>query len=298
MNSLPLSWSINSNSKFIQTVKHKNICWISYGSLNKDQDFYSTIDSFCLQKKNDLIIRGCDSTITNYLENKGFNSIKVGSEAVLDTTKDLFKKKSLMKLVKRGFNKGKIEKFNFSIENKLKLEEFIKISKHSREPQLQNLFLTEFKSNHLLYVLSRNEEWLGAILISQNSETKIHTELILRKENSPVGTLEAIIYQIYEDAKLKNIPYVSLGEVPFISKINFLNDGFYTSIIILAGKTLKFAYNYKGLRNFKNKFNPTWQPIYICISHKISLKHFIFLFIQTNFYRLMFFKLVYRLKIL
>lgn len=298
MNSLPLSWSINSFSEVIQTIKSKNICWISYGLLHKDQDFYTTIDSFCNKTKIDLIIRGCNSNMKNFLEQKGFNSIKVGNEAVLDTNKDCFKKKSLMKLVKRGFKKGTIEKLSFTEENKNKLENFIKIAKHSKEPQLQNLFITEFQPNNVLYIIKRNDEWLGAILISENSDVKIHTELILRKENSPIGIMEALIFQIYEDAKLKSFHYVSLGEVPFINKLNFAIDGFYSSVVTLTGKTFKFAYNYKGLKNFKNKFSPNWEPVYICISNKISLKHILFLFVQTNFYRLVLNKLFYRLRIL
>lgn len=296
MNSLPLSWTTHNPTEFTQTIKTKNICWISHASLHKDQDFFKTIETFYNESNDDIIIRGCNSTIKNYLVTKGFKSIKAGSEAVLDTSKNCFKKKSLKELVRRGLKKGTIDKLYYSDENKKKLEEFVKLSTHYSEPQLHYLFITEFKPNNILYILHKDEIWIGAILISENSEKKIHTELILRKKDSPVGTLEAIIHQIYQDAKIRNFNYVSLGEVPFVNPVHLSKDEFYSTLTTLIGRIFGFAYNYRGLRNFKDKFNPDWEPVFICVSHRIAFKHIFFMFIKTNFYHLILYKMLYTIK--
>ena len=41
--------------------------------------------------------------------------------------------------------------------------------------------------------------------------------------------------------------------------------------INFTGRKLRYAYNYLGLYNFKNKFNPEWKDIYICCKPKLNL---------------------------
>jgi len=274
-----------------------NVNWISHTEFQNKINFFEIIDSHIKNNSESvLIIRGCNYSIKNTLEERGFYSLKIGSEALLDTSKNCFDKKSLTKLVARGLKKGKIEKLNYSLENAQKLSEFKKYSTHSKEPQLKNLFQTEFEKNHTLYVFKKNNIWLGAVLVSKYSNSKIHTELILRNKNSPVGTIEAIIQYIYSDINKQNIKFLSLGEVPFSESVTFIKDGFYSKIVNVTGKFLKFAYNFEGLKKFKSKFNPDWEPVYICFSKKISVKHLIFLLVKSNFHKLIFYKFIFTIK--
>lgn len=170
--------------------------WINHTALQNKINFFEIIDTHIKNNSESvLIIRGCNYSIKNTLKERGFYSLKIGSEALLDTSKNCFEKKSLTKLVARGLKKGKIEKLKYSLENAQKLSEFKKYTTHAKEPQLKNLFQTEFEKNHTLYVLKKNNIWLGAVLVSKYSDSKIHTELILRNKNSPVGTIEAIIHK-------------------------------------------------------------------------------------------------------
>ncbi|MCB9250259.1 MAG: hypothetical protein H6613_17760 [Ignavibacteriales bacterium] len=92
MNSLPLSWTINNKSEYTNSVKKKNICWISHANL-QENNFFRTIDLQIINNpESDIIIRGCDSNIKNILEEKGFHSIKMGAEAVLETSENCFDK--------------------------------------------------------------------------------------------------------------------------------------------------------------------------------------------------------------
>lgn len=297
MNSLPLSWSINNGRSFHKlekTVKIKNLTWLAYQQTN----FFKITNQL---KKNDLsnkkekfLIRGCNTTQMNNLKQFGYSSFQFGMEAIIKTNQNPFEKTSLMSLVKRGMRHGKIQTLPFTEENKKRLDDFKKESRHGDYVQLENLFQTDFSEQNKLFVfIDKFENWLGAILVSNNSSSKLHTELILKRKESPVGIMETLIYKIFHEAKDQEIEELSLGEVPFIfsSKKNLLSK-----ISFLAGKNLKFAYNYKGLYNFKNKFQPIWQPLFICSNSKNKFLDLFLIFHYSNFSKLILQKLLYSVK--
>jgi hypothetical protein len=300
MQSLPLSWALTPNNNFaneIPKLSFNNLVWVPYRTLETKAHFYNFISQQTLQSSNDLIIRGCNKYHVEELSKRGFSSTKIGIEAILETSKNHFEKKSLTSLVKRGLRNGKVKQLTYSYEISKQFNEFKKQSVHSHKPQLQNLFQTNFTSNNLLYIFeSKQNEWLGAILLSVNSKEKLHTELILRKPNAPVGIIEALVYTIFFDAKNNGFKKVSLGEVPFITKEKTKIKNYRVYIVVKLGTLFRFAYNYKGLYNFKNKFNPNWEFVYISVKPKLKLKHFAFLFVQSNLHKLVLFQLKEKLK--
>ena len=300
MQSLPLSWALTPKNNFVNEIpklNFNNLVWVPYRTLETKTHFYNFISQQTLQSSNDLIIRGCNKYHVEELSKRGFSSTKIGLEAILETSENHFGKKSLISLVKRGLRNGKVKQLPYSYKISKQFDEFKKQSVHSHKPQLQNLFQTNFTPNNLLYVFeSKQNEWLGAILLSVNSKEKLHTELILRKPNTPIGIVEALIHSIFTDAKNNGFKKVSLGEVPFIMKEKTKIKNYKVYIAVKLGSLFKFAYNYKGLYNFKNKFNPKWEFVYISVKPKLKLKHLVFLFVQSNLHKLVLFQFKEKLK--
>jgi len=295
MNSLPLSWSIiDSDKSYSKTINRWNIKWHALQDIPSSNLIFEFEKD--LETKTETIIRGCNLNFSKKLKNAGFSSVQIGMEAVLDTRKDHFKKKSLKYLIKRGKRHGKVIRLPYSDDNIQKLAEFQKISVHGSEPQLQYLFQTEFKKNNSLFVfIDDKQDWFGAILLSENSIDKLHTELILRRKAAPTGIMEVLIEYVFNEAKKQNITHLSLGEVPF-SANDLIFDDTKSLLVIRTGRLLNFAYNYKGLYNFKNKFQPNWEKLYICSSTKVKIKHLLFILIHSNFHKLIAHKMLYRLK--
>lgn len=288
MDSLPLSWSITKNKKSNSKIIDKwNLRWhaLNFSPSSDYRIYYDQISNHNYE----TIIRGCNSELEKKLSNYGFSSIQIGMEAVLKTSYDHFNKKSLKELVKRGQRHGIIEKIKYSEENKIKLNEFKNITSHSKEPQLKNLFQTEFSKDNFLYIFKNNNNWLGAILISKNSKKKLHTELILRRPNAPIGIMEALIRHVFIESKNNGWKELSLGEVPFVIDRNSFSLRSFA--VKGAGKIINFAYNHKGLYNFKNKFQPNWEKLYICTSSKFKLKHIFFILFYSNFHKLITYKM-------
>ncbi len=295
MNSLPLSWSyVNEPTSRTKIIRNWRTEWLAFQNLptNNITDVREIQDT---NAKN-FIIRGCNSNTSKVLEQKGFSSLLVGYEAIIDLSDNPFTKKSLRELIKRGNKYGSVTKLRFSIKNRDKLEIFQKQATHGQKPQLKNLFQMSFEENNFLYAfVDENKNWLGAILVSQNSEDKLHTELLLRKKNAPVGIMEKLVEAVFLDSEKMGFKKLSLGEVPFIKDI-YKNGNSKSKILYIMGNLLNFSYNHKGLYQFKNKFNPSWEKVYICASKKVTFYNLFFILIHSNFHRLVMHNIIYTIK--
>jgi len=300
MQTLPLSWSLETNpteKNISSKILNENLTWLSIHGFQNHSQFTSFINQRRNEEKQNLIIRGCNNLLVSQLEQKGYSSTRVGMEAVLETNGNHFEKKSIKQLIKRGMRHGKVIQLPYSIYNRQLLEKFRSKTTHAIEPQLQNLFQTKFTIDNMLYVfISHSNDWLGAVLVSKNGNQKLHTELILRTKNSPIGILESIIYNIFLDAKKNNILELSLGEVPFINKNETIHKSIISFLTMKLGRFLKFAYSYDGLYNFKNKFEPRWDDLFVCSKPKIGFEHLVFLFVKSNFHKLVYYKIALMIK--
>jgi len=131
---------------------------------------------------------------------------------------------------------------------------------------------------------------LAAIQISTNSRYKYHTELLLRKKNAPVGVMEYLIYSVFGILKSTGYSEWSLGEVPFVINYETVKKYSKDYFVNKIGQLIQFAYNYKGLYNFKNKFNPRWDDLYICANPKVKLIYIAQFIFKSNLHKLIAFK--------
>jgi len=297
MNSLPLSWIVNNDA--LQGVRDLKVessstLWIALADLKSDGKLDDFISDVLLKKKN-VVIRGIPEDQKKYFSSKGFELVPNGAEALLDFNTDHFEKKSLLELIRRGARHGNVREVEYSYGNAELLQNFKKESTHGKEPELLYLFQNEFKNAERLFVFENEKgEWLGGLLVSRNYEKKAHLELLLRQRNAPVGVMEALIYGTFQILKETEAQYFSLGEVPFIF---FENHKILSKakLISFGGKMIRFAYNYKGLYHFKNKFNPLWLVVYLGGYPKVKLKHLKLLFTKSRLQDLALYKIKNRI---
>jgi lysylphosphatidylglycerol synthetase-like protein (DUF2156 family) len=115
--------------------------------------------------------------------------------------------------------------------------------------------------------------------------------MILRAEDAPPGVMDALFVEIMEILRQEGMKELSLGEVPFVTCGHAENtaspSGQYIKEKFLFGMgyIFKYAYNFRSLFQFKNKFRPKWEPVYIC-APKISWTALADIFIESGFYTL------------
>lgn len=300
MNVIPSNFSrYDEDNLVFETVSlSKQRKWIHSIKVPYDKSVNETFrEIFSLLSGSRLLFDGCSFENKEYLKSFGFNSVTIGKEAILDLNKNNFDKKSLKDLIRRGKRHGETVELFFNEANKSLLEDFVKKSSHGQEPQLKNLFATSFQPHHRLFVFRNNktEEWLAAVMLSLKEKKFMQTELILRNSQAPVGIVEALIYEIYNKLLTEDIKYWSLGAVPFIA----YNERLFSLswFFNFLGRRIRFAYNYKGLYSFKNKFNPVWQPYYLCYNNSISPVQIYRLASESNLLKLIIYNLLNKSKL-
>ena len=109
-----------------------------------------------------------------------------------------------------------------------------------------------------------------------------------RRKNAPKGVMELLVYTIFKKLKSEGARTWSLGDVPYV----VYNSKIFSKefIINFTGRKLRFAYNYLGLYNFKNKFKPEWYDSLICTNSPCPFFALIKIARVSNLIKLIFYK--------
>lgn len=253
--------------------KNKNLIWVNNPQVKYDVETLNSYNEIFFNNI-PIFMTGCNSSLIPFLKKNNFEIMKTGKEAILKFDYPHFSSKSLKEIIKIGFRNGNIIEYPYSANVAEKLEEFKLECTHANEPQLKYLYNDVLlPSNRLFVFVDKYNNWLGAITVRTIDNNKVITDLILRSRNATKGTMEVLIYSIFDKLKQESFKSWSLGEVPYIIYDSpKLSKEF---LINFTGRRLKFAYNYMGLYNFKNKFNPEWQDIYTCGKPNLNLSIFL-----------------------
>jgi len=287
---LPLSWSLGEKENVYRKIEMLGTIWLSLSEIVSFEDFRSDLSAIIGGGKG-VIIRGCHKNVFNgNLRKLGFRFYPIGSEGIIRTSSDFKKKRSLRELIRRGEKRGEIREYKPSEIDVNKFFDLISNGYHSSEPKLQNLYRIDVDKYSRLFVLQNENQYLGAMTISMNNPHKYQAELLLRRDRAPVGIMEALVNFIKETLFAEGIELFSLGEVPFV----LMQEGLHSFIPLLTnkiGRGLRFAYNYEGLFNFKNKFNPEWEDVYLAAFPKLSIRMLMNIFFNSKLHRLVLYKL-------
>jgi len=287
---LPLSWTVDIGLDEVSSIKiGKNSLWLNGGSMQHSENFLTSIEKY--SKKKQIIIRGCDKTVTNKLKEKGYFETLFAKEAVIELNNEIPLTDKLKRRIRSLLKRGTVKEIYYSPENIHLFDEFKKDCVHSSEPQLKHLFIDRLSNKTRLFVFEINpNNWEGAILISKNSDSKMQGEQFFRKRNGMNGIMDTLVFQIGEILKREGYAEFSLGEVPFVT-----NDAFSTfskaHLLRFIGRKFKFAYNYEGLFNFKDKFSTRWDNLYICSNREIKFYDIFGMVRKSNLLSLTFYKI-------
>ncbi len=254
---------------------------------------------------NGFLLRGCSSELAGYLNKKGYEIIRTGAQGTLDLENLNKLPRTVTDLARRGEKYGTVKEIPLSQSNRQRVTEFIAHTSYGTKPHLQYLFNNNFDSNTRCFVMSSLEDkWLGVITVSVSGKNFCYTEMMLRSKKAHVGVMESLFVSVMKILRDEGAKHFSLGEVPFISPESMEVDGLpnsfsrslHESFLFKAGHILIFAYNYRGLFNFKNKFKPQWKPVYLCATPKLPLLGLIDLFCKTGYMDLSLSELITSLK--
>ena len=128
----------------------------------------------------------------------------------------------------------------------------------------------ELKQQTIITVESPEEKIVAFLnVIPDYAKDEATYDLIRKTKDAPNGVMDFILVELFKYLRTQQITYVNLGFAP----MSGLNDPH-----TFPEKSMKFAYekirsfsHYKGLREYKEKFDPVWHNKYLIYQHDYEL---------------------------
>jgi phosphatidylglycerol lysyltransferase len=133
------------------------------------------------------------------------------------------------------------------------------------------MFVWDELKNQTIITVESSEEKVVAFLnlIPDYTPEEATYDLIRKTSDAPNGVLDFIMIEMFKHLKSNGFKYVNLGFAP----MSGLNDPH-----TFPERSMKFAYekirafsHYKGLRDFKEKYDPTWYNKYLIYDNDYDL---------------------------
>ncbi len=217
----------------------------------------------------------------NLYKSAGMKSIFIGQEGIVDLEKFSLQGGE-MKRIRNALNKFNESGFRLAIYQPPLKEGLIQRLENVSDNWLDSMGRQEYVFSQGMFIWEEIKQ--QTVLVAENEEGKIAGflniipdyalnegtfDLIRKSADAPVGIIDFLHVSMFDYFKKLNIRYVNLGFAP-MSGIEIPSD--------ISERSMKFAYekiksfaHYKGLREYKDKFNPEWHDRYLVYLHDFEL---------------------------
>jgi phosphatidylglycerol lysyltransferase len=150
-------------------------------------------------------------------------------------------------------------------------DEWLAYNKRKEIVFSQGMFVwEELKQQTVLVVENTEEKIVGFLnIIPDYAPDEATYDLIRKTEDAPGGVIDFMLIELFKHAKSEGKKYLNVGFAP-LSGIESPQN--------LPEKSMNFAYHkiqsfsqYKGLREYKEKFDPEWNNMYLIYEHDFDL---------------------------
>ncbi|MGA2411622.1 MAG: phosphatidylglycerol lysyltransferase domain-containing protein [Candidatus Binataceae bacterium] len=211
----------------------------------------------------------------------GLRVIKVGEEACLylrEFTLEGSHRYGLRQALKRGERDGLTFELRSAQETLQAGGELKRISDawlashHSSE---RSFSVAAFESGFIAVQSSaischRGEPVGFVTLMMAGQPTEATIGLMRQMPDAPPYRMEFLITHLALELKARKISVLSLGNVPLAGLVRTPLSSQWHRVGGMLWRHAGSVYNFKGLRSFKNKFRPTWEPRYLAASGAIG----------------------------
>ncbi|MGL5638808.1 MAG: phosphatidylglycerol lysyltransferase domain-containing protein [Cetobacterium sp.] len=278
---------LNDKKFFFYPENSENCCFIMYGEKGNSyiamgdpigyEEFFEKaikeFKEFCKKREKKCIFYEVDhSYIGNYLKNNMIIS-KIGERGKI-ILKNFSLEGSDMRKLRYSYNHLAKDNYIFKVitkhNNSHVLETLSNISKEwlkrknaSEKKFSIGHFNEEYIKNFDIAIVEKNGEIIAfTTLFGTPNKECLTLDLMRHRGNLENGVMEFFFVSLILYAKENNYAAFSLGIVP-LSGIDKHILTPYKSVEHFIFNHEKHFYNFKGLKLFKDKFKPEWEPVYI-----------------------------------
>lgn len=254
--------------------------------------------------ENEIEMERCISEFDKYMYKSGLKSIyyRVPEES-LPIYQKLHKKSLFLG------QEGVVDLSTFSLTGSNRKSMRNAINKVNEKNIKANVYLPPIKDGDLQKLKSVSDEWLTdmnrkeiifsqgmfewdelkkqTLIVAENEEKKIIAfmnvipdyvkgeatyDLIRKTKDAPGGVMDFILIEFFNYARSLNFNYVNIGFAPLSGSDD--RHTFGENSMKFAYEKLKSFAHYKGLREYKEKFDPIWTNKYLVYDHDFDLLKF------------------------
>ncbi|CAN5327195.1 hypothetical protein BH11CYA1_BH11CYA1_21370 [soil metagenome] len=215
------------------------------------------------------------ATFLEVYRQKGFGAVKVGEDGVIElekfTTTTVNKKtfkSSIKKFEKDGFTLNRYSPpFSVALLDEVqeisrqwlalpgRRERGFSLGQFDREELQQNdLFVLRDKDNTAIAFVNQ---------IRSYSPGEVTIDMMRHKENVPNGSMDFLFAKLLKELHAEGFKYFSLGLAALAGVGDEPDDSLEEKALHQVYEHLNRFFSYKGLRSYKEKFNPAWEERFL-----------------------------------
>ncbi|WP_409251932.1 phosphatidylglycerol lysyltransferase domain-containing protein [Bacillus sp. SCS-153A] len=262
--------------------------------IGNKENIKDSIKEFCEYSQNKglkPVFYQISSRYMSHYHESGYRFIKLGEEGLVDLERFTLSGKHNSNLRNRMNNFEK-NGFTFEVVHPPFDHELLRKITHVSNSWLGNQkekefsvasFREDYVSRFPIAVLWDAEGKLIAFsTLAPNYKGSISIDLMRRVSDSPPGTMAVLFIHIFNWAKTQGYQSCSLGMSPLSNVGNSSHSLTSEKIIRLAYLYGNSLYNFRGLKEFKDKFSTSWEPKYLAYKKTTLPIAFVQLFLLIN----------------
>ena len=209
----------------------------------------------------------------NIYKKLGFDSIKIGEEAKVQLAKfvettskhDNFKR-PLNKFTKEGYYvEVKSPPHDSTLLEALKKisNEWLSEGRRERSFTLGNFNIKYLQETQIIVLNDRNDEIIAFLnRIKSYIPGEVTVDLMRHKKDIPNGTMDFLFESYLKILYKEGFKTFSLGLSPFAGINESINSPFIEKVMEELFNHFNKIFSFKGLRQYKEKFEPFWEDRY------------------------------------
>ena len=146
-------------------------------------------------------------------------------------------------------------------------------SKKTREKKFSlGYFNPEYLSKMPVAVITQNDSIIAfANILTASEKEEISIDLMRFSPSSPDGIMDYLFVELLLWGKEQNYKWFNFGMAPLSGIENRGLAPLWSHVGAFVFRHGEHFYNFKGLRQYKQKFGPEWQPKYLACSKSFML---------------------------
>ena len=240
-----------------------------------------TFYNYCKEQHMETVFYEIKKEFLDYYLDIGLSFLKIGECARVDLSTFTLEGGKASKL-RYSYNKFTKDGFTFEIVEKEKVpsviselkeisDEWLKAKSTKEKGFSLGKFSEDYLSNFPVGVIKKdNKIYAFSNLLETENKEEITLDLMRYRNEAPNGTMDFCFICLLLYGKSQGFKKFNLGMAP-LSGIESNSASIWNKIENVIFTHGEHFYNFKGLRAFKEKFNPEWEPRYIAYSGPFNL---------------------------